>query len=225
MYITPQYAGARYRHFNQLIFDGKLPAGMKFGVTRSARSLGLFCVKQRRMSDGMEMPLEVSIRLNTVVDLSESDWDNVLVHEMIHCYIYHCRIGDTSAHGRKFREIMERINREFGMNISVRYDTLPKDVLERALIKRGLKERLIFVFRRRGYDNMYCMKVISMQSCHSASQIAALINQSKELYDLKLYRSKDVYFNRFPCNARSNRFYMVKASDIEPHLPEECVAL
>lgn len=55
-------------------------------------------------------------------DMSEREIDDTLVHEMIHQYIIQNGIHDTSAHGRTFKDYMQRVNKAFAgdLNITVR---------------------------------------------------------------------------------------------------------
>jgi predicted SprT family Zn-dependent metalloprotease len=41
-----------------------------------------------------------------------------MVHEMIHYYIAWNRIKDNGHHGKKFMEIANKMNEEFGLNIT-----------------------------------------------------------------------------------------------------------
>ena len=54
-----------------------------------------------------------------IYDLSERDYQQTLLHEMIHYYIAYTSVRDTSAHGRLFRQEAARINHAGGWNITI----------------------------------------------------------------------------------------------------------
>lgn len=62
------------------------------------------------------MPL---ISVSALYDKDEQDVVDVLIHEMIHYYLWHMKIKDDAPHGSRFTEMMRRINREYGRNITV----------------------------------------------------------------------------------------------------------
>ncbi|MCM1021683.1 MAG: SprT-like domain-containing protein [Muribaculum sp.] len=67
----------------------------------------------------------IIIYLNSA-DGTEMGIDNVLVHEMIHQYIYQSGLTDTSSHGQIFRSLMTRINTTFADQLHIAISTRSK---------------------------------------------------------------------------------------------------
>ena len=66
--------------------------------------------------------------MSAYYNVSEREYQNVLLHEMIHYYLSYKGIRDTSPHGREFRRLMEWLNREHGWHITVSTRTKGWDV-------------------------------------------------------------------------------------------------
>ncbi|NPD91845.1 SprT-like domain-containing protein [Xylanibacter muris] len=117
--ITVGYMLQEFNRFNAMYFDGCLPVPvLKIGKARSA--LGTFsCRRKKTWLLGGTRLCDCVIRLSSAYRMTEKDYQNVLLHEMIHYYIAYKRIKDTSPHGEVFRKEMERIN-SFGWRITVR---------------------------------------------------------------------------------------------------------
>lgn len=116
MRATLEFLEDRFDRFNRDIFRGELPRPLMH--ISSARSfIGQFKVER---SVALRRIKEVHhLTLSSRYELEERVLEDVVIHEMIHCFI-HCRgIGDTSSHGPQFRKLMYDINRRFGRNITV----------------------------------------------------------------------------------------------------------
>ena len=59
------------------------------------------------------------MRISLDFDLPQEEWEDVVIHEMIHLHIAHHDIKDSSSHGPKFRAMMADINRRHGRRICV----------------------------------------------------------------------------------------------------------
>ena len=118
--LTIDYMLREFRLFNAMYFDGCLPVpALKTGRART--SLGTFsCRRRKQWLLGGPRLCDFVIRLSTAYSMTEKDYQNVLLHEMIHYYIAYKGIKDTSPHGDVFRMEMERINRD-GWQIAVRH--------------------------------------------------------------------------------------------------------
>lgn len=105
-----------FARFRDTMFHCPLPAP-RFELTRATTFRGKFVC--HRIGGKVSNPV---IRLSLNFDLPQKEWEDVLIHEMIHYYIALTGIRETS-HGPTFRKIMNKINSEFGRNlvISVRH--------------------------------------------------------------------------------------------------------
>ena len=138
--LTVDYLRQAFEHYNDLIFDGKLPVP-KLKWSRAKTRLGQMAYK-RKMSWGRTKFYDFSISVSNYYKLTTEQIDDVLIHEMIHYSIAYTGLKDTSSHGIVFRGMMDKINRTFGrhITISVRTRNLqprttqqPKDYLILAL--------------------------------------------------------------------------------------------
>lgn len=123
MNITTEYLKAQFDKFNAAYFGRTLPEP-KFCVTRSRTFLGQFrCTRKRRGLLRRTVCTDLKIKVSSYYDMPEREYDNVLLHEMIHMYIAVKGLKDTAPHGRVFREIMERLNSTYGWTISISANT------------------------------------------------------------------------------------------------------
>ncbi len=101
-----------FRRFRDTIFRCPLPEP-KFALTRAATFRGKFVY--RRVGDRILSP---EIRLSLNFNLPRREWEDVLIHEMIHYVIALQGVRETS-HGPTFRRMMADINSRFGRNIAI----------------------------------------------------------------------------------------------------------
>ena len=112
MEITEKLVREKFEFFNRQIFGGKLPMP-RIGLSRARTFLGACTFKTRRGLLGKKTRYDFAIRISTMFDMSETEFEDTLIHEMIHYYIGVNQIEDTSAHGQKFRSMMADINSRF----------------------------------------------------------------------------------------------------------------
>lgn len=94
-----------FKLFNEKYFQNKLIQPY-FVITTRKSFLGRYSVRNKK---------DV-IKISIYFKRSEKEYQQTLIHEMIHCFIYQQKIKDTSAHGREFKRIASEINRD-GWNI------------------------------------------------------------------------------------------------------------
>lgn len=118
MEITEKLVKEKFEFFNRQIFGGKLPMP-RIGLSRARTFLGACTFKTRRGLLGKKTRYDFAIRISTMFDMNETEFEDTLIHEMIHYYIGVNQIEDTSAHGQKFRSMMADINSRFGRRINI----------------------------------------------------------------------------------------------------------
>lgn len=118
MDITQELVKEKFEFFNRQIFGGKLPMP-RIGLSRARTFLGACTFKTRRGLLGKKTRYDFAIRISTQFDMSETEFEDTLIHEMIHYYIGVNQIEDTSAHGQKFRSMMADINSRFGRHLTI----------------------------------------------------------------------------------------------------------
>lgn len=135
MELNVEYLRARHAYWKGRIAEAGIWEADGFRAVdfavrkRSKMYEGLFHRKfitaktRLRMADGVNGRYYDRIILyRKSPDMSEREIDDTLVHEMIHQYIIQNGIHDTSAHGRTFKDYMQRVNKAFAgdLNITVR---------------------------------------------------------------------------------------------------------
>ena len=117
--MTAQTLREWFTTFNAQYFGNILPEP-HFVVNHAKRTLGQFsCHKVRRgLLPGRWKTKGYTIKVSEFYNTSDHDRQSVLLHEMIHFYIAYTQTRDTSAHGKVFRQWMQRLNTD-GWNITI----------------------------------------------------------------------------------------------------------
>lgn len=106
MIATVEIVTEKYDLFNKLYFEGKLHRP-KIAVFRGTGSLGGYFPKRRRME------------ITKGIDFEEDFLDDVILHEMVHQYIYRFYKNEKLAisHGKTFRREVRRLNKQYNLKI------------------------------------------------------------------------------------------------------------
>ena len=113
-------------YWNSLCFGGELPE-IEVKLSRAKSYLGRFELKYptvrflgRRIRVPFSNPSSI-IRISTAFNLSEDQQDDVILHEMIHYWLYFKGLQDRRPHGPHFRAKMKELNTRFGRHLVIRY--------------------------------------------------------------------------------------------------------
>ena len=120
MTLTISYISEKFEKYNNLYFNGSLKTP-KFKISNSKRALGTLCIS-RRLNFYGGYTKEHTISISKYYDRTEKQYDNTLIHEMIHLYISQNDIIDNGSHGRHFKAECARINK-YGWDLSRTTDT------------------------------------------------------------------------------------------------------
>ena len=161
--LTYDYMKKKFDLYNKKYFEGKL-FQPTFVINHSKRSLGCY-VSNRNLSIH-----EFSVlKMSDYYKRTEKDFDNTLIHEMIHLYQHQNNCCDR-GHGIVFKSQCARINKD-GWNLS-RLDSNSYEVSESVkkqanktyyvgcYVKKGTTEGFIFVMSKPNVENFkrYFMK-------------------------------------------------------------------
>ena len=114
MVLTIDFISENFHKFNKEYFNDELQTP-SFEITRVKSYLGQYHWKYGFDGDLMENV----IRISNMFDRNETDYQNTIIHEMIHLYIRQNHIKDTRRHhGRVFNSIADLINRQGGWHIA-----------------------------------------------------------------------------------------------------------
>ena len=105
-----------FHYFNEEYFGGILPIP-QLKVRHGWRTLGYFSY-QTDTPFGMSETIEIS----DFYDYTEYEFRDTLIHEMIHYYLYYTGEDLKCRHGKAFKAMAKRFNKEYGMNITTTID-------------------------------------------------------------------------------------------------------
>ena len=201
--LTIDYLRQAFEHYNDLIFEGKLPVP-KLKWSRAKTRLGQMACK-RKTSWGRIKYYDFTISISNYYKLTKEEIDDVLIHEMIHYSIAYTGLKDTSAHGIVFRGMMDKINRTFNRHITI-------SVRTRNLQARSAqqpKDYLILALKMK--DGKYFLSSINPSA---AGKLAISLTRTREIAHYAWYQSQDEYFRSMP-RVRSLRGRQVSAEVYE----------
>lgn len=200
MQIDTAWMERQFDRFNKEYFGAGLPRP-KYLVNNARTRLGSMTFKWKRTWRKQET-YDYAIRLSNYYDVAEIEFQNVLLHEMIHYYIAVNHFKDDSVHGMMFRSIAERINK-YGWHIVVRTDTRNWPV---AVRNQNRLRRSRMVLAAHTTDGKYFFSVIGPGSIRKVKRQLVFHPQIREVRWLE---TDDAYFQDFP-QCRTLRGRVVK---------------
>ena len=133
MELTVKILREWFHQFNAAYFESELPEP-KLLVSKSRTQLGQFsCRRVRKGLFSGYKTVGYTIKVSEFYDMQEREYQQTLLHEMIHYYIAFTGAKDTSPHGRLFRELMARLNAVGGWHITVSSRTGQYQVRQQAV--------------------------------------------------------------------------------------------
>jgi len=210
MVATIAFITQCFEQFNRDYFHNELPA-IPIHLSDAKTFLGEFCYTKHRSLFGRVTYSNLCLRINKRVDLPVDLLEDVIIHEMIHYYIVHKRVKDTSAHGQEFRKIMNFINATYGRHISISHKGANN--FSQQLYGKKTKPHAFCIVQLNTEKRAFKM-VPYRQEC--IIRMHHLILKHFQPLSLQWFYSNDTYFNRYP-TSNALRLYIV-SNDIEPHL-------
>ena len=105
---------------NVSYFEGKLPLPM-FDLLHSFRRCGYFhCDYEHGWFSRTLYNFRIS--MTDYYDFTPKQFEDILVHEMIHYYLAYFGIDKSLSHGRKFKQMAKRLNETYGLNVTKTLD-------------------------------------------------------------------------------------------------------
>ena len=115
---TLPYLKEKFAHFNNLIFNGRLPEIPIF-LCEVKTFVGQYKSKIKYHPDGRREHYLHALRFSTCFDLPERQLEDVIIHEMIHYFIAYNGLHDRSAHGPLFKALMKSVNETHGRSLTI----------------------------------------------------------------------------------------------------------
>ena len=100
---------------NMEFFEGKL-LFPQFGLLHSYRTCGFFEYTKGGWFDRTLYDPKISI--TDYYDFTERQFRDILCHEMIHYYLAYFGEDRGCHHGKKFKNMADRLNRKYGLHIT-----------------------------------------------------------------------------------------------------------
>lgn len=201
MLPTLSFIKESFDRFNRQIFREPLPE-ITIRMTRAGSSVGKFSFP-RRLEPSRDNVRHCKLTFSANFDLPREEWEDVIIHEMLHYSIWFNKIRDTGPHGVTFKRLMNDINRIHGRHLTVRHKTEPgAETADRRV-------RLHIICITDWKDGRRLISVMSK------GQMASFHHELKKRPDLKQwgwYVSSDPYFNKYP-HVRSMKFYRMPDTD------------
>lgn len=183
-------------------------------LSKARTFVGQCAAKKRRTLFRGTQLFDFRLKFSVCFDLTEREWEDTIIHEMIHYYIGVNGLKDTSAHGRLFRNMMNTINQQFGRNLTISH----KSTSEQKEAIYGEKRVWHVIALVHFADGRKGLKVLPRIRQRITTYRATMLRDPR-ITRIDLFMSNDPYFNRFP---NSSAFNVVLANEQEfmPHIQQ-----
>ncbi len=207
MRYTIDFAQQRFNQFNKEIFNGSLPCP-RFCLA----NVRTYMAQMRRISTGRLFCKKTvyTMKLNVRYNLEERCAEDIIIHEMIHLYLWVKNMKDTSAHGPLFRETMCKINKAYGRNI-----TISTRQTEEQPQNKQMRVQVIAVCRMKDGQT-----AITIPPKSRINYFAYALKQSNKVSEINWYYTKDNFFAKYP-HPHNVKVYFIDGELLKQHLKEE----
>lgn len=213
MDLTVDYIRERHRYWRYKIADEGIWDVIKFEPVEfevRPRSKTYNALFQRKIVK--RKPVDKIIIYRKIPDMPVKFVDNLIVHEMIHQYIFQNNLYDSSTHGFLFRHYMQRINEAF------------KGELDIAIKSEAPK------LKGPG-DTTYMLMVVKMPDeylfCNIRPGKMKFFEDYAKQENLKYLwgKTNDMFFDRVPRCTKVLQGYAVNPDDMEAFVKEHRIIL
>lgn len=210
---TTDYIERKFQEFNTLMFGSKLTMPPIL-LSRARTFVGQCAAKKRRTLFHGTQLFDFRLKFSVCFDLTEEEWEDTIIHEMIHYYIGVNGLKDTSAHGKVFRQMMEAINQKYGRKLTISHKTSPEQSEELYNSRKVWHVIALLQFA----DGRKGLKVLPRIRQRIEAYRTTML-RDKRITQIDLFMSNDPYFNRFP---NSSAFNAILANEDEfmPHIQQ-----
>ncbi|MDE6299241.1 MAG: SprT-like domain-containing protein [Muribaculaceae bacterium] len=200
------FVGQTFDRYNAEIFNSSLPVP-KFVLTKARTFRGKLVYQRTRTWHGFRCH-DFEMRISVSFDSPQREWEDVVIHEMIHLCIASRGIEDQSAHGPEFRKMMNEINRVHSRNISVSTHTTPEEQEADTRIRAHYLCLAKFSDGRLGVAPVAKSRVFELWES---------LERFPGVESISWLGTTDPWFNRFP-RVLKPKFYIVEQRDVVLHL-------
>lgn len=210
---TIDFIKQKFELFNTQMFDGKLV--MPPILLSKARTFVGQCAarKRRTLLHGVVLS-DFRLKFSICFDLPEHEWEDTIIHEMIHYYIGVNRLKDTTAHGPLFRQLMNTINQRFGRNITISHKSTAAQK-ESIYSSKKVWHVIALVYFADGRKGLKVLPRIRQRIITYRTNML----RDPRIVRIDLFMSNDTYFNRFP-NSSALNVVLAKEEEFLPHIQQ-----
>lgn len=225
MIPTVEYIQERFDLFNDRFFGGQLPPipirlshakGFlgKLTYTRKKNSMPLF--QWFRSANRPSYQYEnFVLRINVRIDLPENVVEDTILHEMIHYYIAVNQWKDTSAHGKLFRQEMNRINQQGGRHISITHQLSEQEKAQSVVHKERYFALIRFADGQIGIKVVPAKHITRWHTLALRRFSSQYMPTANVIQSIDWYKSSDPFFSFFP-SSTALRIILIKAPQTIP---------
>lgn len=193
------------------MFGGKLP-DVRIEIVTTKTFHGQMVSKSRMLSNGQAEHTDFVLKVSDYYDTKQSALEDIITHEMIHCFIRYSGLHDTSPHGKIFLGIMEAINQRYGRNITV--SVVSQGVKEGEEMQGKPKWHVIAILRMN--DGRTGLKVLPRRADKIKTYYDTML-QWDQVETIDLYMHYKPWFDRFPTSAVF-RAHILSDDEYKKHL-------
>ncbi|MBQ0073290.1 MAG: SprT-like domain-containing protein [Prevotella sp.] len=213
MIPTIPFITQKFNEFNVQMFDGKLTLP-PIQLSRARTFVGQCgAKKQRTLLHGTRL-YDFHLKFSICFDMTEREWEDTIIHEMIHYYIGVNGLKDTSAHGQLFRQMMTTINERFGRALTISHKSTAE---QREAIYSARKVWHVIALVH-FTDGRKGLKVLPRIRQRIVAYRTTMLRDPR-ISRIDLFMSNDTYFNRFP-NSSSFNVILAKEDEFMPHIQQ-----
>lgn len=210
---TTEYIARKFQEFNRLMFDDGLTMP-PIHLSRARTFVGQCAAKKRRTLFHGTQLYDFRLKFSICFDLTEEEWEDTIIHEMIHYYIGVNGLKDSSAHGRIFRQMMETINHKFGRKLTISHKSTPEQ-REQIYSAKKVWHVIALVYFADGRKGLKVLPRIRQR----IETYRSTMLRDKRFMRIDLFISNDPYFNRFP-NSSAFNVVLAKEEEFMPHIQQ-----
>lgn len=213
MYVTVDYIRERHRYWRHRIADEGIWDVIKFEPVefeirpRSKRLNALFHRKIVKRK-----PVDKIIIYRKAPDMPVKFVDSLIVHEMIHQYIFQNNLHDTSTHGLLFKAFMNNINNAFPGELDIQICSEPP-------IVRGAGDKIYKILAVKFPDRYIFCNVRPSKVQHFTDYA------KRKGWKYMWGESDDLYFDELNLCTKKLQGYAVKPDEMETFVAEHRINL
>lgn len=211
---SPEFIVEHYKAFNQQIFAGQLPMP-HLRLTDAKTYIGNMRCRKKRTFTGLTMNYDFVMSFSITHDMPQAEWEDTIIHEMIHYYIYFNNLHDDAPHGTLFRKWMDTINERLGRHIAISHRADREESLQ-ARKEKMARIREHFVCISRLDDGKLGCTVCPRTRLF---EFRRSFEQFFRIKSMRWFATLDPFFNRYP-HVTTPKIYAITQKDIDEHLAD-----